>query len=248
MGTLGIVVLIIILINRVLDYVNNTLDFAFLWVGLILIIGYPFYYFVKNSKKKQGKGGDLLSQTLILLLIMVVVGFVWFLPEFLNLTWPKTIQKGPVFTWGSTAFRWFILSCILLFLTYIFGHENGRRGLQSSIGHIFLIFLGLIIDSWTGILFISLPILAAYYSILYRLALVTLPTSNPEDRTERRKRFIILVSYTWGIQFPLIVVDGNGWNKFETRIPGELHWWISCAWTDLDKVTSGGNDHKRYKV
>ena len=153
---------------------------------------------------------------------MVVVGFVWFLPEFLNLTWPKTIQKGPIFTWGSTAFRWFILSCILLFLTYIFGHENGRRGLQSSIGHIFLIFLGLIIDSWTGILFISLPILVAYYSILYRLALVTLPTSNPEDRTERWKRFIILVSYTWGIQFPLIVVDGNGWNKFETRIPGDF--------------------------
>jgi regulator of protease activity HflC (stomatin/prohibitin superfamily) len=220
---------IIKLINDALDTVNNALDFIFLWGGLALILGYPFYSFFKNikknSKKKQSKTGDLISQALILLLAMLFVGLIWLLPELSNFIWPKIIQKGLIFVRCSTAFRWFILSSVLLFLAYIFGHENGgKRGLHSSIGHIVLVFLGLAVDSWTGILFISLPLLAAYYSILYRLALITLPTSNPEDRTERWKRFIILVSYTWGIQFPLIVVDGNGWNKTETRIPGDFTW------------------------
>lgn len=246
MDTLGTVGWIIRLINDVLDTVNNALDFTFLWGGLVLILGYPFYSFIKNikkySKKKQSKIGDILSQTIILLLAMIVVGLVWLLPELLNLTWSKIIQKGPVFTWYSTAFRWFILSSVLLFLAYVFGHKNGdKRGLQSSIGHIVLVFFGLVVDRWAGILFISLPLIVAYYSILYRLALITLPTSNPEDRTEKWKRFIILASYAWGIQFPLIVVDSNGWNKTETRIPGDFTWGYpvpGLIWTKAHQVVT----------
>lgn len=207
--------------------INNVFDFAFLWGGLVLILGHPFYFFVKNirkySREKQNKIGDLLSQTLILLVVVTVMGFFWILPELIMLKWPAIIQKWPMATRFSTIFRWSEITIVLFGLAYFFGRKHGeKRWLQSSIGHIALIFFGLAVGRWGGILFISAPLLVAYYSILYRMALITLPTSDPEDRTERWKRFIVLVSYTWGIQFPLIVVDGNGWNKTETRISGKF--------------------------
>jgi len=234
---------------------NGVLDSAFLWGGLFIILGYPFYYFAgkirKSNKEKPTDSGDIFSQTLILLLAMTVVGLGWLLPELLNLTWPAIIQKGPNFASASTAFRWLELSLALLFFAYVFGHENGDgRWLQSSIGHIVLVFFGLMVGRWAGILFISVPFLVAYYSILYRLALVILPTSDPDDRTERWKRFIVLVSYTWGIQFPLLVVDGNGWNKIETRIPGDFTWDYpvpGLVWTKSHQVVAitGGTKFKR---
>jgi len=218
--------------NHALGIVNNALDFVFLWGGLIIILGYPVYFYFKSlrkynkerqNKKRGNKGGDLLSQTLILFIVMIVAALIWLLPELLNLTWPKIIQKGPNFARFSTNVRWGEISLIIFSLAYFLGRGFGeKRWLQSSIGHIALIFLGLTVGRWAGILFITAPILVAYYSILYRMALIILPTSNPEDRAERRKRFIVLVSYTWGIQRPLIVVDGNGWNKTETRIEGKF--------------------------
>lgn len=154
-------------------------------------------------------------------------------------------------TANNTSIRWIYLALILAFFIYILGHEYGeRRWLYSCIGHIVVIFFGLIVDRWMGIVFISLPLLLAYYSILYRLALIILPTSDPEDRAERWKRFIILASFTWGIQLPLIVVDGNGWNKTETRIPGDFTWDYpipGLIWTKSHQVVAitGGTKFKR---
>ncbi len=227
MDTLGTAGQIIKLTNDVLGTVNNALNFVFLWGVLVLILGYPFYFFVKNikkySEKKQSKIGDLLSQTFILFIIAIVIGVFWILPALIMLKWPAIIQKWPMATRFSTMFRWSEIAIVLLGLAYFFGHQHGeKRWLQSSIGHIALIFFGLAVGRWVGILFISAPLLVAYYSILYRMALIILPTSDPEDRAEKWKRFIVLVSYTWGIQRPLIVVEGNGWNKTQIRIAGKF--------------------------
>jgi hypothetical protein len=232
LNVLEIITRFIKVTNHVLGIVNNALDFVFLWGGLIIILGYPVYFYFKSlrkynkerqNKKKGTKGGDLLSQTIILFIVMIFAALIWLLPELLNLAWPKIIQKGSNFARFSTNVRWGEISLIIFSLAYFLGRGFGeKRWLQSSIGHIALIFFGLTVGRWAGILFITAPILVAYYSILYRMALITLPTSNPEDRAERRKRFIVLVSYTWGIQRPLIVVDGNGWNKTETRIEGKF--------------------------
>lgn len=243
------------IITWFIDETNGVLDSAFQWGGLFIILGYPFYYFAgklkKLNKEKNKDIGDLFSQTTILLLVMVFVGAVWLLPELLNFVWPKIIQKGPFFDWYSTAFRWLIISALVAFLVYVYGHEHGgERWLQSLVGHIALVFFGLAVGRWAGILFISIPVLVAYYSILYRLALVVLPTSDPEEKEERWKRFIILVSYAWGIQLPMIVVDGNGWNKTETRIPGDFTWDYpvpGLIWTKSHQVVAvtGGTKFKR---
>jgi regulator of protease activity HflC (stomatin/prohibitin superfamily) len=206
---------------------NYVLDFIFCWGGLFVILGYPVYFFAEKIRKfdKQSNGGEILFQTLILTLAMMVTGLIWLLPELIHLKWPVLLQKWPDLIWFATAIRLAELSLVLFFFAYEYGYKNGDgRWLQSFIGHFVLVFFGLYINNWVGILFISLPILVAYYCILYRLALVILPTSDPDDNAERWKRFVILAAYTWGIQFPLIVVDGNGWNKTETRIPGDFTW------------------------
>jgi regulator of protease activity HflC (stomatin/prohibitin superfamily) len=216
---------IIKFVTEFFSIVNNALDFTFLWGGLFVILGYPVYFFTEKIKKfdKQSNGWDIAWQTIILILTMMVAGLIWSLPEVINLKWPAILLKWPDLIWFPTALRFGELSLVLLFFAYLYGHEYGeKRWLDSSISHIAIIFLGVIIGRWTGILLVTLPIFLAYYSILYRLALVILPTSDPEDNTEKWKRYVILASYTWGIQLPLIVVNGNDWNKAEIRIPGDF--------------------------
>lgn len=218
MNTLGIV-------DWVIKTINSAFDFVFLWGGLVVILGYPFYYLVKKFiKEKKNISLELFPQTLILLIASFGVGLLWILPELIIFMWPANTQTWPsMLNWFPVTIRLGELFLLLFIFAYIFGHENGeRRWLHSSIGHIVIIFFGFMIDHWAGILFVSLPILLAYYSILYRLAIILLPTSDPEDRAEKRKRFIILVSYTWGIQYPLMVVDEHAWNKIDTRIPGDF--------------------------
>jgi hypothetical protein len=176
---------IIEFVTEIFIIFNNVLDIAFLWGGLVVILGYPFYFFVKNVKKynkeKQSKIGDLLSQTLILFVPVFIAGLFWALPELIIRIWPK-------FSWlPATVIRWIYLALILTFFAYIFGHEYGKkRWLYSCIGHSAAIFFGLIVGRWMGIVFISLPLLLTYYSILYRLAIILLPASDPEDRAERK--------------------------------------------------------------
>jgi hypothetical protein len=205
-----------------LSKANHGLDVVFLWGGLIIALGYPLYFLVKSIKKyNKGKPGEILDimlQTIILLVAMTFAGLLWGLPELIILKWPRLILP-------TTGFRWIELALILTFSAYIFGHEyGGKRWFYSCIGHISVIFFGLFIDRWAGIIFISLPLLLAYYFSLYNLAMITLPASNPEDKAEKWKRFIILVSYTWGIQAPMIMVNGNAWKSPETRIPGDFTW------------------------
>lgn len=242
------------IVDWVIKTINSAFDFAILWGGLVVVLGYPFYYLVKKFiKEKKNISLELFPQTLILLITSFVIGLLWILPELIIYMWPAITQIWPsMLNWFPVIIRLGELFLLLLIFAYIFGHEFGeRRWLHSSIGHIAIIFFGFMIGHWTGILFISTPTLVAYYSILYRLAIILLPASNPEDRAEGWKRFIILVSYTWGIQYPLMVVDKHAWNKIDTRIPGDFARDIlpmpGFVWTRSHQVVSitGGIKFKR---
>jgi len=100
-------------------------------------------------------------------------------------------------------------------------NTSKKRSLISYTIHIAILLFGWSLGYWKGILFLSLPLFLAYYFVLFRMAIGLVPASNPDDRTERWRRFVILASYTWGIQFPLIVVDGYAWKKPDIRIMGD---------------------------
>jgi hypothetical protein len=232
----------------------------------------------KNIKEKHklapGIVADLFSQTIILFIVAFLAGIIWSIPEImllLRFAWDKNIPPALIILdsiqtlnihpdlvslwtksiWVLTFFRWGELSLLLLGAAYIFGHANGeKRWLYSASGHIVVVFLGLFLNRWMGLLFISLPMFVAYYFSLYSLAIILLPASNPEDQGERRKRFIIFTSYTWGVQFPMIVVDGHAWKKPETRIPGDAtadFRMPGLVWTKSHQVVAitGGTKFKR---
>ncbi len=212
-------------INAALDVFNHALDIMLPWIGLLGIIGYIAYSFMKNfkqykEKKESGKNedevGDIFFRTLILIAFAIVfcLSFWWF---------PDLVRWRLGWGWAPPMLRWVESGLILTFFASIYGRKYGeKRWIISSIGHFLVILFGWLVKGWIGILFISVPLILTYYINLYQLAMVTLPTNNPEDNLEKRKRFLILVSYTWGAQFPLYVVGEHAWKKPEIRIPGSF--------------------------
>ena len=219
-------------VTYLITVVNYLFNFLFLWGGLAVILLFPFYYFI-NSLQKAARNKpkdaptnqtfELVFQALILLGVFLFFGFVWIFPEFIAFIKPQW------FSWFSldlaTGARLILVLSGWLALVYLLGHECGeKRWLTSWAGHAALIFCCWLLDGWMGIFLLGLPILVAYYSALYRLALVILPTANPEDRQERWKRFTVFAAYTWGLQFPLYVVESHAWAKPDKRINGDFTW------------------------
>jgi hypothetical protein len=241
------------LINWFFKVANDALDVVLPWLLVPLFLAYPVSYFIKEYKKyrkekpgekKKNRRSDLILGTLYLLFAFGLVYFIfWWVPQyiFIWLGW----------LWPTITLRWIVFALILIGIAYLFGHENGGTRWAFSIGgHLATIFIGWIIQRWIGILFISVPIIVAYYCALYSLATVILPASDPDDPKEKKKRFIVLLSYTWGIQRPLIVVNGHAWKKTETRIAGDMASDLpvkGLVWTQSHQVVgiSGGVSFKR---
>jgi len=212
-------------INTAISIANRALDMLLPWVGLLGIIGYIAYSLIKNiikyqEKKKSGKNEDGIDDIVFRLLILIAFAiffclvFWWF---------PIIVYRRLGWGWAPPTLRWIVFGLILTFFAYLYGHKYGeKRWIYSAIGHFLVIFLGWLMKGWMGLLLISFPLILTYYMALYQLAMVTLPVNNPEDNLEKRKRFLILVSYTWGAQFPLYVVGEHAWKKPETRIPGSF--------------------------
>ncbi len=235
-------------IDWLFNVTNDALDIALPWVFLAILLVYPIYYLIRgltkvekevNEEEKKNKLYDLFSGTFILFITSIgIFGVFWGIPKFI-FVW---LEKA----WLVETIRWILFTLAVFITAYILGHKNGEnRWKFSAAGHILLALFGWIIHRWVGILIISLPLLGVYYCSLYNLALIVLPTSNPESQAERWKRFVILVAYTWGIQRPLFVTGENAWKKTETRIAGDISHDLSLpglVWTHSHEVvgiTSG---------
>jgi len=259
-------------INYMFDLANAMLDIVFLWGGLIALFFYPAYFFLSNSKKytKKDRGSELFTQTILLYLFAGVIAAVWALPEIglLLMRWFGVGQTAINSTmwekneYNFSTFRWFLVLFAVFVTAYFAGREYGKnRWFVSAVSHIIVIIVGWLPFSWMGVIFISIPVIATYYGALYGLANIILPASNPEDREEKKKKFFVLVSYAWGMQSPITIVNSHAWKKYEPRIPGDITWeWNDLPipllnkiqrpgliWTPVHQVTaiSGGTKFKR---
>ncbi len=137
----------------------------------------------------------------------------------IHINWPKPdtiVIPADILRWAEL---YALLSSYIYFTTRKFGD---RRGLNSILGHLTILLLGWLFGRWFGILFVSLPMLAIYYHVIYRFAEIIIPASNPDDRDEKWQRFKILVWYMWGMQFPIIIVDDPANPKCDVRIKGDV--------------------------
>lgn len=261
----------ILSIKAMLDAANHAGDVCFLWGGFILLLAYPLYLLFRGLEKaiRENKGRDLFSD-FIKAYFMVFGGvFFWFLPEliffilwFLGLPFATIDQWNNSLRWISF-WRLFLVFDLFLYFAHRLGSEHGEnRWKKSTFLFWSAIGIGWLIHSWMGILFLSIPFLAAYYAILQDIALVIVPASDPEDKIEKRKRKNAFLSYTWGTQSPMFIADDNPWKKIEPRISGDITWEFSefpipffdklmgrpgLIWTHSHQVATitGGTQFKR---
>lgn len=250
---------------------NRLLDVLFLFGGIVmLVVAYPTYLFASNLKKyvKEKRNEELVAQAFLAALIGAGIALVWALGDLVYYVFssPPTPAMTAVGwlerSWIFSSIRWALLCLGLFLFAYIWGREYGRkRWLASAIGHIAIILIGWASGFWMGLFFISAPILAAYYAALFSLSTIILPASDPESREEKKQRFYALVSYAWGIQSPMIIVDGHAWKQYSPRIAGDVTWEFAeymiplfsklsrngVIWTRSHQAVSisGGNQFKR---
>lgn len=259
------------LLNTLFVFLNKTLDFIFLWGGIFFfLVAYPTYFFATNLKKytKDNRGQELVSQAFLTVVIGTLFSLIWAAADIIWYVWFSAVTPAEAAaTWGDRSWLFSSIRFLLLLITlfgaaYIWGGEHGGgRWFASAVSHIAIIVLGWVTYFWMGFLLISVPLIATYYGALYSLANIILPPSNPDDKNEKRKRFFLLASYTWGTQSPMTVADSNSWKKPRARIPGDITWEFSdyplpflnkllrdgAVWTRAHQVVAitGGTNFKR---
>ena len=221
------------LIRSIIVIINNALGVILLIIlGAGIIVGnirvamtMAMKEFKKTRKKSDTKteGSDeqitwfaLISRTIYLWVTLVIpqiiaIGFIWLFPLlFANLLKPETT-------------RWIIIIVVAISAAYLSTRKyGGYRGLASVIGHLIILLLGWSLGKWLGMLMISAPVFGIYYYLLYRLAEVVIPASDPDNPTEKWERFKIFVWYMWGTQYPIIIIPNRPNAKAETRINGSV--------------------------
>lgn len=224
-------------INKMLALVNHAGDVGFLWGGFAALLAYPLYLFFNGLSKaiREHQSAELFAQMIKAYFLAAGGILLWFLPEIIwwGINWILGLPSSAFDKWNDwarwiTFWRLFLVFDLFLFFAQRLGSEHGKdRWKKSTVLLWGAIFIGWIIHSWTGILFLSIPFLAAYYAALRDIALVIMPTSNPEDRLEQRKRMHAFLAYTWGTQSPMYIAEENVWRQQEPRISGDITWEFS---------------------
>jgi hypothetical protein len=114
----------------------------------------------------------------------------------------------------------FMVVALLLKIYLSTREQYGFRIFNSWVWHIAAVFLGWWLGRLPGIFLITLPLLIIYYYMLFHLALVVVPFSDPDNLKEWWQRFSLFVWYHWGVQYPISVVPDSLGRKTTERIPG----------------------------
>ncbi|MBM3151914.1 MAG: hypothetical protein FJZ96_06895, partial [Chloroflexi bacterium] len=209
-------------IQPMIDGINTAAGIvvsAICLAGLILLVAWYTLGRVRHYRKTDSRGG--LAKGLFLgLLATVEAGFlvliVGFLPGFL--TDPGTENAFP----NSAFIRWFLLYLTIPLITYLLTRKHsGLRGLVSTTLLLSIALFGWFYEKWIGILLISIPIYLLLAHLLYHMAQIILPASDPEDRKESRKKFFALLYFTLGLQYPFWSAGSRVARETEKRISGD---------------------------
>ena len=193
------------------ESVNLILDYACMGIVALALFLYVIKY-SSESIKKQGLSQGMYLSFVFILVIIIPVWFFWEIPILLVKVFP---YSGTV-----SIFRWLIIF-ITVITHFYFRKHSEKRGLFTAIYHLAILCLGWVINRWIGIFLFSMPLLGIFYYTLYRIALVVIPASNPEDNKEKHQRHMVFLSYVWGLQMPLWNVSKVDAKEAEKRIDGK---------------------------
>ncbi|HLO30993.1 MAG TPA: SPFH domain-containing protein [Anaerolineales bacterium] len=170
--------------------------------------------YTRKRIQKDGLGKAIYLGVLAGIELLLLVLVIDYLPKLTS----KVIHNfiSPV------TLRWALLYLLAIAWIYPRTRKNsGRRGLYSILILMTTLLLGWGYDRWIGILFISLPVLFIFIFVVDRVAQIILPSSNPEDKNERKQKTRVFVNYLLGIQYPFRVASTKAGRGFDERIAGD---------------------------
>ncbi|MBI3170211.1 MAG: hypothetical protein HYZ22_17140 [Chloroflexi bacterium] len=212
-------------VHSILVTTNQWMNMLLPWALLIsmIFLNIQMLYMRFLAEQKQQKMPNIqgvfnsLSRTLYLFGISISVQLIIAMFFFIA---PSVLVKNEN---SANLIRWaeiYIGGCGLIYFST--KRYSGYRGVITAAYHITVLLVGWLYGSWMGILFISMPLFVIFYYWLFRLALVVVPVSNPDDWKESLQRFKMLTWYVWGLQFPIWVVNKDTDRKAEDRIRGDV--------------------------
>jgi len=194
----------------VTDELNSIIGTIITGIVILVLLYAVAKYSLKELREDGLSHGIYLSITYTLE-VAVAAWIFWGLPDLLE----KYIPVKELTRW----IRWGEILILGHFCFRLKKHAE-TRGYYSFYGHYALFLFAWIIDRWIGMMMIALPLLVIYYYVMSRIAFEIMPTSNPDDKKEKRARFWVFLSYTWGLQQPLWKAPSNIAKEAEKRIDG----------------------------
>lgn len=144
--------------------------------------------------------------------------------------------------WYTAAhtYRWILLYLILPGILYLmFRKYRGKHAFFAMLAILTLALFGWLYEHWIGIILIAAPIFAVILYLIYRLAQVVIPSSDPDSREEHWRKFRVLLFYVLGIQYPYWVVKTSAGREIEKRYDGDFFSGIAepgTAWSRSHQV------------
>ncbi|HQV63066.1 MAG TPA: hypothetical protein PKV19_03625, partial [Anaerolineales bacterium] len=191
-------------INFFLNYVCTGIALAAIFFGVLI--------YSKKSIKNQGLSQGVLLSVALTIEIAIAILIFWALP----------IPFVKMFPYSETASIIRLGAISLVTIIHFRNREySEKRGLKSAVLHLAILNIGWFTNRWIGVFLFSIPLLAIFYYILYRISLVIIPVSSPEDAYEKNQRYLVFLSYVWGLQMPLWNVSSINAKEAEKRIDGK---------------------------
>ncbi|RME91054.1 MAG: hypothetical protein D6770_01245 [Anaerolineae bacterium] len=219
--------------GEIVYLINSTLDKVLPPVMAVLLAGFT----ISSLWRKQPTEGGLFEWIKFLTLLEALPLFLWVV---IPVAIQAVVSSSPPSTM-TTLIDWGGVFISTTLIIYWFSHEHsGYRGVITVLWIDTTLLAGWLIARWLGLLFISIPLLVWFYRLASHIALIVLPSSNPDDAREKRERVLAFLSYLFGVQRPFFVTIDGSLRGIEKRIPGDLvhriHWVRGLIWTKSHQV------------
>ncbi len=186
-------------LSEALNTILERLAVIAFWVWIVArILQYTY-----SNITKEGLGKGLYMGIVMGLEAALLISIIYYpLPQSLVVLSRKTLEIATV--------RWILLYLVAILWSLRVRHkESGKHGVWFVILILTTLLFGWLYDRWLGMLAMSVPVLITYLYLIYRLAQVVLPASNPEDGTEIRRKTRVFFMYLLGVQHPIWMATAN---------------------------------------
>lgn len=212
-------------LDRFITLTNTALNELLPYLGLAACGLYAIHYLAKNlGFPRRGSAGPMISRSrqrishAVYLEVLLLIEISAFLLLFWTL--PLALVGWTGWPFWPALLRWGIFFVCLLLALKSLGQKGQNRGVISASFHTLVLLLGWMADSWSGVLCLSFPILFIFYWTAARIAPIALPGHRDASPGQAWKKFLILVSYCWGVQRPLYAASDEAGMSPQKRIDG----------------------------